>query len=1093
MAGVPRAVTEGPARFALSSAFMGLELFSDGRGYSYVGNGIARGGHPIDITRRPTDPLHLRGRFFYLRDEAADSSWSIGYEPARTAGADYSVTQPKPDRLRIVNSFGDVRAEAEVGFAEEGCVEIWRVRMFDLADRSRRLVLTSFQELALHEPGAYVRDPDFNAMHVETWFVRPLSAIFARNRLLRDGTTGRMSKEVAFHAAAATRDGLQLLGYEDSRTRFIGTGDLRRPQSLQDGRWRSPEDQGALYTFDPAASLTIAVDLPAGGSCEILFVNGHARTEAMAARVLAKHLGVAEPSESDLRAAFDAVRELEPLPAPSASTWPFAFSPTGSELHLTHRTPRPWTYVLASTTNHGAIVSNEGEIHSFAGNARQNALTPFRFEPVPASLPGQLIYVVDLATGEADAAGFIPYRRADARYDVAYGLGSVTFRNTRPETELELTFFVLPSDSADVRILTLRNLTGTAKDYRIVPYFDIALAETPTESLGMIEAVRDETTEALLFINPANDYEKGWAFAATSLTAATTETVRTRFIGSKGRDLTNPVMVETGQADGSREDDGRRVAAFSAVVTVPANDEMDVAVVLGQTATRHHATMVANDLRDPVAARAALHATRAWWEDRLSVVRIETNDPAFDRLVNYWLPYQVLASRLWGRTGPNQRGGAIGFRDQLQDVLPFLLLDPTLARRQIALHAGQQFPEGDVLKWWHAAPDGRTGVGQRTRASDPHLWLPYVVARYLAATGDLSVLDEKIPYLEGPPVPKGSSDIFIAPRASREIGDLYDHCRRAIAYSLARMGEHGLPLIGSGDWNDGIDRAGVQGRGESVWLGFFLHDVLTGFSQIARGREGEAAARRYRSEADRLARNLETAWLGDRYALAFDDFGRVLDPESAMTAAWPILSGAVDFERGLAALEQGLTHLEKADRILLLTPPFDENSSPYPGRIADYPPGVRENGGQYSHGVSWTVDAYVRLAEIAGESGDAALAAKLKARAFDCWMKISPIGKTEGDKLAVYGLAPHQQPADIYDGAGYAGRGGWSWYTGSAARMLSAAYAILGLEAKHGEIVAPDDLFTPKGKLQVKAIHLKGRTLRAPSLVKGMFGKRASA
>jgi cyclic beta-1,2-glucan synthetase len=1087
MLGAPRAVTKGPAGFALSDGYMGLELLSDGRGYSYV-SALERGGFAIDVTRRPTDPLQLRGRFFYLRDEGAAACWSIGYEPARIAGPDYSVTQPRPDRLKIVNSFAGVRAEAEVSLAEDECLELWRICLSNFSDQPRRLVLTSFQELALHETGAYVRDPDFNAMHVETWFIPKINAIFARNRLLHDPATGRMSKEIVFHAAAPGA-GMRLAGYEDSRTRFIGTGDLRRPQGLEESRPRRPDDVGSLYTFDPAASFAIAIDLPPNGVGEIIFVNGHASDEIAAARLAAKYFGAEAPAESDLRAAMEATRALEPLPAPPASAWPFAFSANGAELRLTHRTPRPWAHVLASTTGNGAVVSNEGEIHSFSGNARQNALTPFRFESVAASLPGQLIYVVDLASGEADAAGFVPFRRPDAQYEVAYELGAAVFRNIRPETELELTFFVLPSDSADVRLLTIRNRAKTPKEFRVAPYFEIALAESPLESLGSIESIRDERTEALLFANPANDFEKGWAFAATSLAGATAETIRTRFIGARGRDLTNPVMVETGDPDRSREDDGHRVAAFSGVVRVPAESEVDVAVVLGQTATRHQAAMIASELRDPAAARAALQATRTWWAERLSAVRIETNDPAFDRLVNHWLPYQVLVSRLWGRTGPNQRGGATGFRDQLQDVLPFLFFDPSLARRQIVLHAGQQFPEGDVLKWWHDAPDGRTGFGQRTRASDPHLWLPYVVARYLSATGDASVLKEEVAYLEGPAIPQGSLDLFFAPRESKETGDVYDHCRRAIAHALARLGAHGLPLIGSGDWNDGIDRIGLEGRGESVWLGFFLHDVLRDFSEIAHAREGEAAALAYRAAAERLAGSLESAWLGERYALAFADNGQTLDHASAMTAAWPILSGAVGFERGRVALENGLARLEKTDRILLLTPPFDEKSTPYPGRIADYPPGVRENGGQYSHGVSWTVDAYVRLADIARERGDLALAAQLKARAFACWTKISPLGKTEGAELAVYGLAPHQQPADIYDGAGYAGRGGWSWYTGSAARMLSAAYAILGLEVKNEEIIAPGDLFAPKGPLHVKAIHLKGRALRAPGPLSRVFGR----
>ncbi|MBV9637261.1 MAG: glycosyl transferase family 36, partial [Methylobacteriaceae bacterium] len=852
------------------------------------------------------------------------------------------------------------------------------------------------------------------------------------------------------------------------------------PQGLQEGRARRLEDEGLLYSFDPAACLHVEIELAAHAAGEVLFIEGHAADEFAAARLIAKYALLEAPSEAALRGVLERVRKLDPLPALPASTWPFAFSDTGAEVGLTQRTPRPWAHPLANPVGYGVIVSNEGEIHSFAGNERQNALTPYRFESVAASLPGQLVYVVDLESGEVDTPGFVPFRRADVEHRVLYGLGAVTLHKIRGQTELELTVFVLPDAPADVRLLTVRNHADVARRFRVVPYLDIVLDESPAESRGHIEVVRDEATETLLYANWGNDFRKGVAFAATSLNGAASETVRTRFVGGRGRDLTNPYMVETGMADPSRKDDGRRVAAFSGLVEVPPHGQAEVVVVLGQMPTHGDAIVTAGRLRDPATARSELQATRAWWGERLSAVQVETNDPAFDRMVNHWLPYQVLASRLWGRTGPNQRGGAFGFRDQLQDVLPLVFFDATLARQQIVLHASQQFLEGDVLKWWHTAPDGRTGLGQRTRASDPHLWLPYVLARYVAATGDMSVLDERVAYLEGPPVPEGTDTFVFAPRPSREIGSVYQHCIRAIEYTLQRMGGHGLPLLGAGDWNDGLDLAGFRGRGESVWLAFFLHDILTRFSAIVRVKEGDSAAHRYLGEAERLAQASESAWMGDHYALVFHDSGVPLDPASAMTSAWPALSGAVDFQRGLAALEQGLAHLEKENRILLLTPPYDENSRPYPGRIADYPPGVRENGGQYSHGASWAVDAYMHLSDMARGQGDPALAARLAARAFTCWRKISPLGKTEGDELAVYGIAPHQQPADIYDGFGHGGRGGWSWYTGSAARMLSAAYAVLGINMENGAMIVPDTLFEPKGELVVKTLRLKEQTHSAP-------------
>ena len=1079
--GTPARLLAGPKLFGLANGCMTTEIGVDGRGFTAV-TAMVRQSHAIDITRQPLDPLDLRGPFLFLRDAPGDTAspsrpWSLGFEPMRRAGPDYEVSQPDPATIVLRNSADGIRAEANVSLAEGEPLEWTRVVLTNTGDRPRRLAVTSYRELAVHELGAYLRDPDFNAMHVESWFVSALGAVLARNRLLRDPATHRMSHETLFHAVRQGA-GVELLGYEDSRTRFIGPGGLRDPRGLgPDGR-RAVDDEGSLYTFDPAASLTVAVEVPAKGRIEILFVTGRARNEWEAALTLAHAFDRPALDAMAFRLLLRKKRLIAPGPALPASTWPFRFE-TDTRLVLTPATPRPWAHVLANPTGFGTVVSNEGEIHTFKGNERQNAITPFRLESGATLLPGQMIAVVDLATGEADAAGFVPFRRPDAVHTVEYRLGAATFTNRRGDLELALTVFVFSDAPADVRILTIRNHGAGTKRFRVVPYMEIALDQSPGDSLGIIDAVRDEGTEALLFNNPHNDFQGGWAFAATSLTAAMTETVRTRFLGSRGRDLSDAVMVETGWPDSAQEDDGRRVAAFAGEVEVPAGGSVDVSVVLGQFATRREALTAASHLRDPAAARAALKATEAWWAERIGAIRIETDDPAFDRLVNHWLPYQSLASRLWGRTGPNQRGGAFGFRDQLQDVLPFLFFDPSLTRRQIVIHSGVQFPEGDVFKWWHLAADGRVGLGQRTRASDPHLWLPYVLTRYVEATGDWSVLDERQPYLDGAHVPDGAMDLLLAPRLSRETGDVYDHCVRAIRYTMERMGAHGLPLIGTGDWNDGIDAAGPAGRGEGTWLACFFFDIVTRFAAVADRRENRSAGDRYRAEAERLAAAIDGVWTGDHYVFDFVDDGRPLDPPSIMAAAWPVLSGAAPLDRGRQALEHGLGALERPDRILLVTPPFDEESDPYPGRIADYPPGVRENGGQYSHGASWAVDAWVAVAGRARDGGDPDGARDAMARAVRCWRAISPLGKTEGDQLGIYGLAPHQQPADIYDGASYGGRGGWSWYTGSAARMLSAAYAILGLRMANGHIHIPDDLSTPRGDLVIKRIWVKGQLREA--------------
>ena len=626
--------------------------------------------------------------------------------------------------------------------------------------------------------------------------------------------------------------------------------------------------------------------------------------------------------------------------------------------------------------------------------------------------------------------------------------------------------FVPPDFVGDMRLLTLTNHGARRLRLRVAPFFDIALDEGANESLDKLKA---ETVGAtLLFENPKNDFERGIAFAATSLSNPTTETVRARFFDGAGRDIHTPALVETGRADVAPRDDGRRIAAFSADIELAPGEEAKIAIVFGQAANRAAALEAAGAAK-VAQVEQALAATRAHWAARLGKIEVKTNRPDFDRLVNTWLPYQLYTSRLFGRIGPNQRGGAIGYRDQLQDVLPLILIEPALARAQIVLHAGQQFPEGDVLKWWHRGPRGGTGVAQRTRASDPHLWLPYVLARYVRQSGDASVLDETTHYLEAPAVPKGDDTALVMPRPSREVGDVYEHCQRAIRYTLARLGANGLPLLEAGDWNDGIDALGRKGVGTSVWMGFFFFNVLDGFVPLARLRQDEAFALICEQAREALRKALEVAWRGDHYALDFADDGRALDMPNAMTTGWAAYSGALDFDRALAALEGGLKGIERPDRVLLTQTPFFEHSQPYPGRIADYPPGVRENGGQYSHGASWIIDGFLRLAEDARGRGEAKRADELAARAFEMFEKISPLKKTDPERIAAYGLIPIQQPADIYDGYGHGGRGGWSWYTGSAARMLSAAYALLGVSLVEGELRVADELFAPKGELQVES------------------------
>ena len=348
--------------------------------------------------------------------------------------------------------------------------------------------------------------------------------------------------------------------------------------------------------------------------------------------------------------------------------------------------------------------------------------------------------------------------------------------------------------------------------------------------------------------------------------------------------------------------------------------------------------------------------------------------------------------------------------------------------------------------------------------------------RYVKGTGDSAILDQIESFLEANPVPKDQEGEATVPLVSRDKDTLLGHCARAIDYTLDRFGAHDLPLVGSGDWDDGMHLVGAKGRGESVWLGFFLHGILLDIAPLFEAKGDVARATRYRERAAKLRAALDKCWVGNRYVRDYADDGRPIDPISAMTSSWPVLGQAVDAARGRETIENALAVLGRPNRVLLVTPAYNEHSSPYPGRSAEYPPGVRENGGQYSHGVSWFVDALSKLAAQARAEGDAQSAEALFRQAFDTWIAISPISKlTTPADADIYGLPPHQQPADIYEGPGYEGHGGWSWYTGAAARMMSAAYAMMGIEFENGELKLRSDAFEQKGDLRLESIEYRGK------------------
>jgi cyclic beta-1,2-glucan synthetase len=556
---------------------------------------------------------------------------------------------------------------------------------------------------------------------------------------------------------------------------------------------------------------------------------------------------------------------------------------------------------------------------------------------------------------------------------------------------------------------------------------------------------------------------------AVSGHAEVVETRRGRFFGV-ARDVARPYLVERGIAD-DRDDDDRPIAALLVSLEIPSGGQRDLAVLLGQADDVKWAAWVVRKYRSYPAAQSALEATRHWWHGLMATLRVRTDQPDLDRYLD-WLKYQVLAERIWARRGFYQASGAFGFRDQLQDSVNLIWVDPGIARRQILLHAAQQFLEGDVVHWFHLLQDGRTGFVGRTHASDNLLWLAWATVEYVGQTGDDSILDERVAYLESDqplePLPAGKGGAGFDPLRSTREETLYRHAMRAIDLVLdRRMGLHGLPLMGTGDWNDGLDEIGSQGRGESVWLALFLAYILDRMVPIITDREGAARREHYSWRLEQLRQAIEGTWRGDRYLRAFHDNGTEIGVRGsgvweidALNAAWAVLAG-VDHHRGETVFHTALSILETEKTIMLGWPPLREDTHPYLGRSSVYPAGVRENG-MYCHGVQWLVAAARILGERAEREGRIEDARVYFDTAYRLWRKIAPLDHAEGPEIETFGGQPNQQAADLittFD----PGRMIWNGYTGAAGWMLRQALeGVLGFRLIRGELVAPQGSTLPE-------------------------------
>jgi cyclic beta-1,2-glucan synthetase len=727
-------------------------------------------------------------------------------------------------------------------------------------------------------------------------------------------------------------------------------------------------------------------------------------------------------------------------------------------------TPAPWLNVISNAKDFGFQVTETGAGFTWSVNSRENRLTPWSNDPV-SDPAGEAIYLRDEDAGEVWSPTPLPIREAD-QYLIKHGQGYTVFEHASHGIYQDLLTFVPIDASVKISLLRLRNVTERKRRISVTSYAEWVLGVDRTRNAPYIITEVDDKTGAIFARNPYNnEFAHRIAFADMSELERTITCDRKEFLG-RNRSLASPAALGRVKLSGQVGAGLDPCAAIQAVIELAPGEEREVAIILGEGESVEEARALAAKYKQLAVTKQAIEQVIAFWDQLLGVVEIRTPDSAMDIMLNRWLLYQSLSCRVWGRSAFYQSGGAYGFRDQLQDVCALVYAKPEIAREQVIRAATHQFKEGDVQHWWHPP----TGRGVRTRCSDDLLWLPFVASLYVNVTGDETVLTETAPFLEAPPLADGQNESYTQPSTSTESASIYEHCTRALDRSLA-VGEHGLPLMGSGDWNDGMNRVGVEGKGESVWLGWFLYVTLGNFAGFCDKRKEKRRGNGYRSHMEKLKKALEdNGWDGDWYRRAYFDDGRPLGSAQneecridSIPQSWGVISGAADRNRASHAMAGVEEHLiRRGDGLVMLfTPPFDKGSLD-PGYIKGYVPGVRENGGQYTHAALWTVIAYAMLGD--GE------------RAWELFALLNPISHASTRSgLHKYRVEPYVAAADVYAVWPHTGRGGWTWYTGSASWMYRAVLeSIVGFKLR-GDRLAIDPC-VPRGWREFEITYRRGST-----------------